>query len=503
MNSTMMGGLSAATQTCVYGLNSDDPLAFDEICFDAADLTVTYSEASSADFFGNFAYGQDIDYLWVLIAGALVFFMQCGFTLLEAGAIKSSNVQNILFKNTMDACIGSLVWFLFGYCVAYGDGDSKDANSFIGVENIVLENEDWNGFFFQWAFAATAATIVSGSVAERCSLTAYFTYTVFITTWVYPCVVHWMWDGNGWLSPFNDDPEVLSGTIDFAGSGVVHMVGGFSGLAGAYMCGPRFRRFDESDEAKSSKYFDELRHQFKFGHNVPFQVFGTFILWTGWYGFNCGSTLGANGLMTLASRVAVTTTLAAAAGGITCAFIVRYHTRMQSEKNEGYWSIPAVCNGILGGLVSITAGCATLETGWAIFVGAFGGIVYYASSNLLEKFHIDDPLDAFSVHGACGAWGVLAAALFSYNKRYVRDAYGEGIADDTPHGERIGAAVIAVLVIAAWTLVNSGIMFGILAKLGILRIDESTERSGLDQSEHGGKAVSFGKVYSDAKKGGN
>jgi Amt family ammonium transporter len=487
------------SETCVYGLNANNALNFDKICFNSSDLTVSYDASVSSDFFSQFANGQDIDYLWVLIAGALVFFMQCGFTLLEAGAIKSSNVQNILFKNTMDACIGSLVWFLFGYCVAYGDSDSKDANPFIGVENIVLENEDWNGFFFQWAFAATAATIVSGSVAERCSLTAYFTYTVFITVWVYPCVVHWMWDSHGWLSPFSNNPKVFNGVIDFAGSGVVHMVGGFSGLAGAYMCGPRFRRFDDSDEAKSSKYFDELKHQFKFGHNVPFQVFGTFILWTGWYGFNCGSTLAANGVMHLASRVAVTTTLAAASGGIVCAFLAKMHTRMQDEKKEGYWSIPAVCNGILAGLVSITAGCATIQTGWAIFVGSFGALLYYSSSNMLEKLRIDDPLDAFSVHGACGTWGVLAAALFAIDKDYIDYAYGSTIAD-TPYGERLLAAIVAVLVIAGWTLVNSGMMFGILKKIGILTVDEHVQRSGLDEHEHGGKAVSFGKVYSDAKK---
>ena len=409
----------------------------------------------------------------------------------------------------MDACIGSLVWFLFGYCLAYGDPNSDDANGFIGVENIVLELEDWNSFFFQWAFAATAATIVSGSVAERCSLTAYFTYTVFITVWVYPCVVHWMWDVNGWLSPFNSDPEVFKGVIDFAGSGVVHMVGGFSGLCGAYMCGPRFRRFDHSDDARKSKYFEELQHQFKFGHNVPFQVFGTFILWTGWYGFNCGSTLGANGLMTLASRVAVTTTLAAASGGMTCALLARVHTKYTSTENEGYWSIPAVCNGILGGLVSITAGCATVETGWAIFIGMFGAFGYYTSSNIMEMLKIDDPLDAFSVHGFCGLWGVLAASIFSYNKSYIRDAYGDAMAD-ADHGKRVVAAIVAVIVIAAWTLVNSGCLFGLLKCIGILTVDESTQRSGLDLSEHGGKAVSFGKVYSDgrqkpkhAQQGGN
>lgn len=484
---------------CFFALNESAPTQYVEVCFtDTLSVNQTAgNDTISASFFEQFAMASDLDQLWVLLAACLVFFMQCGFTLLEAGAVKSINVQNILFKNTMDACIGAIVWYLFGYCVAYGDADSPNANGFLGVDNVVLESGDWNGFFFQWAFAATAATIVSGSVAERCSLEAYFFYTICLTTWVYPVVVHWMWDGHGWLSPFNADPAIGGGVIDFAGSGVVHMVGGFSGLCGAIMCGPRFRRFDDSDDAKNSKYYAELQHQFEFGHNVPFQVFGTLILWMGWYGFNCGSTLAANGAMDLASRVAVTSTLAAAAGGVTAALLGKLKSYLANRKSGGYWSIPRVCNGILGGLVSITAGCAVVETGWAVFIGVVGACVYYGCSELLVRLKIDDPLDAFPVHGCCGAWGVIAASLFGYNNDYVISAYGTQF-DDTGAdvGTRIGSAFLAVLCIALWTMVNSGTLFFILRRIGILRVSSDTERSGLDLAEHGGKAVSFGKVYS-------
>eukprot|EP01084_Bolivina_argentea_P127072 224806_1 len=199
--------------------------------------------------------------------------------------------------------------FLFGYCLAYGDDETS--NGFLGTGNVVLLSKDYNAFFFQWAFAATAATIVSGSVAERCKLPAYFIYTLSLTLWVYPIVVHWMWSSTGWLSPFNPNISAIDGgVIDFAGSGVVHMVGGFSGLCGAFFLGPRYLRFDSSGHKTKT-----LERQFKFGHNVPFQVLGTFILWFGWYGFNPGSTLAANGAMELASKVAVNTTFAAAMGG--------------------------------------------------------------------------------------------------------------------------------------------------------------------------------------------
>ena len=352
---------------------------------------------------------------------------------------------------------------------------------------MALKSADYNGFFFQWAFAATAATIVSGSVAERCGLTAYFIYTVCLTLWVYPVVVHWMWSATGWLSPFNENIEAIDGgVIDFAGSGVVHMVGGWSGLCGAYFLGPRYLRFDESGKKSQT-----LARQFSFGHNVPFQVLGTFILWFGWYGFNPGSTLAANGAMELASKVAVNTTLAAAAGGATVALIERI--------NSNVWVVPAVCNGILSGLVAITGPCSVVKPWAALIIGITGGGFYWCSSNALAKFlKIDDPLDAFSVHGVCGFWGVLCAGIFAYDKDDIAFAGYSDAVVNLDQGYRFGIQLLAAVVIAAWTLVNGCIMFGGLKLLGrnILRIPEEEEKKGLDQAEHGGKGYSMARTYS-------
>merc|ERR1719361_1650644 len=219
--------------------------------------------------------------------------------MIEVGSVRPQSVQNILFKNLVDACLGAFVWLFFGWGFAYGhaSGESDDINDIIGTDDWALhESSDFINWFFQWAFAATAATIVSGSVAERVNLEAYFIYTIIITGFIYPVVVHWVWDGSGWLFYNTESGDVkANGMIDFAGSGVVHMVGGLSGLMGAIITGPRKNTIVQ--------------------HSIPFQVFGTFVLWFGWYGFNCGSVLSSSGKsMKIAARVAVMTTISAAAG---------------------------------------------------------------------------------------------------------------------------------------------------------------------------------------------
>lgn len=416
-----------------------------DFCFNGAFSSTASSELSSISTMG------DVDTLWLIICGCMVFFMQLGFTMLEVGAVRSKNAQNILFKNLADACLGALVWFFIGWPLAYGVLDD-DPSEFIGGKDFVLDDsKDYVNFFFQWCFAATAATIVSGAVAERITIHGYFLYTVVITGFIYPVVVYWVWSGSGWLSYGMDE-----GIMDFAGSGVVHMVGGFSGLMGAYVAGPR--------QGKCLP------------HSVPFQAFGTLILWFGWYGFNCGSTLGAQGAMNLAARVAVTTTIGAASGGISAMMLARYF--------EEAWSIPRMCNGILAGLVSITGPCAVVGTGSSLAIGGLGGIVYYASSALVLKIGIDDPLEASAVHGFCGIWGVLAVGIFSTDD-FVADAFGDV---NEELGSRFGYQLLAAFTIMVWTIGTSFIMFKLIDVTVGLRVDEAAEKRGLDKEEHGGNA---------------
>ena len=352
---------------------------------------------------------------WYLLwAGALVFFMQAGFGMLEAGVVQAKNVQNILMKNCLDACSAALIWFLFGHGLAYGGASGKEADLFAGnskgddkllfayrmedtADGYNQGGYDWGTWFFQFTFCAVAATIVSGAVAERCKLEAYIIYTTVITGIVYPVVVYWGWSGSGAFSAFNTNTGNLAptggGVIDFAGSTIVHMTGGVAGLVGAIALGPRRGRFINGKAVKMPQ------------HNSTLIALGTLILWMGWYGFNCGSTLGVQGYGRDLARVAVTTTLAPAAGGITTLLIKKALT--------GQFELGAVCNGILGGLVSITAGCSVVHPYAAIIIGMLGGFVYVGASSLLVKLHIDDPLDAFAVHGACGAWGTIAVGLFT------------------------------------------------------------------------------------------
>ena len=292
----------------------------------------------------------------------------------------------------------------------------------------------------------------------------------------------------GMFHIFNKYYYFKLGAIDFAGSSVVHMIGGFTGLCGAYFVGPRLRRFDTSKEATSSKFYNELMHQFEFGHNVPFQVLGLLILWFGFYGFNPGSTLKAQNSMDLASKIAVNTTLSAAAGGITGAFVARYLTKS--------WHIPKLVNGVLAALASITASCAVVSNGWAILIGFVGSLLYYGSSYLVIKYEIDDPLDAFAVHGIGGSWGVLSAALFSTPESIKFANYPPALYEGTNWGERLATNLLLLVVVALWTLFWGCVTFGSMKLMGILRVTEETERTGIDVVDHGGSAVNMKKPYS-------
>lgn len=407
---------------------------------------------------------KTIDTHWLIYCSTLVFLMQCGFAMLEAGSVRSKNTKNILFKNLLDACVGAILWWFIGYAIAYDPG-----NAFIGGVSDSLfthsygSGEDSHGadyamWFFQYVFAATTATIISGAMAERTTILAYLVYTSCMTAFVYPVVVHWVWSSDGWLSSFNDVAALK--LMDFAGSGVVHMTGGVAGFWGAFIVGPRIKRFEENFKGQSS----------------ALQVLGTLLLWFGWYGFNSGSTLALSPQFYArdAARITVTTTIGAAAGGIMAVILGRIRTGQYLPEN--------ICNGILAGLVSITAGCSVIHPWQAFIIGIIGANIYAGTSLLLVRFKIDDPLDAFPVHGACGLWGIISTGLFAVPSYSYNGSCGAFYGCS----ESILAALIGGIVQIAWVSFFSFVMFYGMKKLKILRITEEEEESGLDSSKHGG-----------------
>ena len=422
-----------------------------------------------------------LDTNFLLSSAYLVFFMQAGFAMLCAGSVRSKNTKNILIKNVLDACVGAIAWFLFGYGFAFGTTEGVAKSTFLGNGNFAMKGIESDAqlgkFIFQWAFSAAAATIVSGSVAERTRFEAYLGYSFFLTAFVYPAVVHWGWSEQGWLSPWiklTDAKRFADvGMLDFAGSGIVHMVGGVAGLMGAMIVGPRTGRFSADGRVNPMP-----------GHSAPLVVLGTFILWVGWYGFNPGSQaliVGATNSRVVA-RTAITTTLSAASGGVTAMVLnyALYHV----------WDLIAVCNGVLAGLVGITAGCSVTEPWAALICGMLSAFVIHGASKLLLKLKIDDPLEAAPMHGFCGAFGVLWVG-FMAKKSYVEEVFGiSGHAGVFygGNGKLLAAQITGIVVIAAWTATMLGIFFTVMKKLNLLRTTVEEETLGLDESKHGGSA---------------
>ena len=416
---------------------------------------------------------QDVlNNVWVFIAGVLVFFMQAGFALVEAGMTRAKNVVNIFAKNMADAIVGILAFFACGYAFAFG-GD----NSFIGNEGFFLSGLDAFGisaegdlsvatfFFFQAVFAATAVTIASGAMAERTKFSAYLIFSAIMCAVIYPVVVHWTW-GGGLIAELEFGDAVYS---DFAGSGIVHMTGGIAALMGAFFLGPRI-----------GKYGDDGKPRAIPGHSIPFAMLGVFILWVGWFGFNPGSELLADFEV---PRLAMNTMLAAAGGGLATTIVIW----LVAGKPE----LSMIGNGVLAGLVSITAPVGTVNAGMALVIGAIGGIIVVFSVFFFDKIKIDDPVGAISVHGVCGAWGVIAVGLFAqYPDAFVEGKVG--VENYTASGLLYGGGINQLLVqltmiaiIGAWVAVTTGIVFFALKKTIGLRVSREEEIEGLDVLEHG------------------
>lgn len=387
--------------------------------------------------------------IWFLIGAALVFWMQAGFAMVETGFTRAKNAGNIIMKNLMDFCIGTVVFIVIGFSLLLGE----DLFGFIGKPGFDIftayDNFNFSSFVFNLVFCATTATIVSGAMAERTKFLSYCVYSGVISALVYPIEAHWIW-GGGWLSQL--------GFHDFAGSCCIHMVGGISAIIGAKILGPRIGKFVKDENGKVVKV-----NAFP-GHSIPLGALGVFILWFGWYGFN-----GAAATDTLQlSQIFATTTIAPAAATVTAMI----YTWIKNGKPDVSMSL----NGSLAGLVAITAGCANVDAVGAFVIGGLAGILCTMSVYFVEdKLKVDDPVGAVSVHGVCGLFGTLMVGLFDYTDGLF---YGGGV-------HHLAIQALGVVCIAGWVIVTMSIVFIVLKKTIGLRVSKEEELEGLDSTEHG------------------
>lgn len=390
--------------------------------------------------------------VWFMIGALLVFFMQCGFAMVETGFTRAKNAGNIIMKNLLDFCIGTVVFSLLGFGLMMSEDYIA---GFIGIPNLNMftdwANFDWNSFVFQLVFCATAATIVSGSMAERTKFSAYCIYSAVISLVIYPIEAGWMWNSQGWLAQL--------GAIDFAGSIVIHMVGGVTALIGAMILGPRIGKYGKDGKVNAIP-----------GHSITLGALGVFILWFAWYGFNGaaaedGARLG---------QILLTTTIAPAVATIT--------TMLFTWIKNGKPDVSMSLNGSLAGLVAVTAGCADVDAIGSAVIGLVSGIIVVLAVEFVDiKLKIDDPVGAFAVHGVNGFWGGLAVGLFATGEGQNGITglfYGGGLA-------QLGKQALAILCIIAWTVVCMTIVFFIIKKTIGLRVTKEEEMQGLDISEHG------------------
>ncbi|TGE35685.1 ammonium transporter [Desulfosporosinus fructosivorans] len=395
-----------------------------------------------------------IDTIWVLITGFLVFFMQAGFAMVETGFTRAKNAGNIIMKNLMDFAVGSLIYWVLGFAIMFGvDYAGLFGTTGFGTsgnfDHLGLSIPIWAFLLFQTVFAATAATIVSGAMAERTKFISYIIYSIVISALIYPVVGHWIW-GGGWLQQ--------RGMIDFAGSTVVHSVGGWAALIGALLIGPRLGKYSKDGKASAIP-----------GHNITLGALGVFILWFGWFGFNPGSTL--SGTSPDIAKIAVNTNLAAAAG----ATMTMFFTWMKYKKPD----VSLTLNGALAGLVAITAGCNAVSAAGSAAIGALAGILVVLSVSFIDNvLRIDDPVGAISVHGVCGAFGTAMVGFFAVDGGVL---YGGGIS-------LLITQLIGIAAVFVWTAGTALILFGIIKATIGLRVSAEEEIIGLDIGEHGMEA---------------
>ncbi|KIL47376.1 ammonium transporter [Jeotgalibacillus campisalis] len=388
-----------------------------------------------------------VDTMWIMIAAILVFFMHAGFAMVESGFTRAKNSLNILMKNILTISLGSILYFLVGYGIMFGN-----SNGFFGTSGFALQGVDDIGFFvFQAVFAATCATIISGAVAERMKLSSYLLLTILMTGAIYPVVGHWIW-GGGWISEL--------GFVDFAGSTVVHLTGAVGAFIAVLFLGARIGKYN----GKSVNAIP--------GHNIPLGALGVFILWFGWFGFNGGSSLAADPSLI---PIVISTTLLSASGGVVASAL---YSRIRFKKID-----PSITlNGALGGLVGITAGTANVSLFGAIIIGLIAGVILVEGIRFIDVvLRVDDPVGAIAVHGVCGIWGTLAVGLFDTANGAV---YGGGF-------ELLGVQAIGVGAVILWTSAAVGASVFVLKSAGGIRVEREEELAGLDYAEHGSNAYEF------------
>jgi len=406
-----------------------------------------------------------LDTLWILLCAFLVFFMQAGFGMVETGLVRTKNAGNVLMKNVIDFSFAALGYFAFGYAIMYGSDGALIGTSgwfMVGVESPV-EGVPVEAFWlFQAVFAGAAATIVAGAVAERMKFVAYLFYSFIITAFIYPVVGHWVW-GGGWLAEL--------GFHDFAGSTVVHALGGVCALVGAIMLKPRYGKFNKDGSPNVIS-----------GHNMPLVAMGVFILWFGWYGFNAGSTLGFDDPQ-LVARIALNTTMAPA--------VAAFAAMALSWIKYGKPDLSLSLNGLLGGLVGITAPCAVVGSGSAIMIGLISGILVVFAMEWMNKLKIDDVVGAFPVHGVCGIFGTLAVGIFG---TAALGSPQDGLLFGGGFGQ-LGIQSLGIVACLGFTAVSIWIVFKVIDSVIGLRVSKKTELKGLDIEEHGMESYSGFQIF--------